>query len=774
MKLTIHNVEHTVFFIDPAKRYIDGATEGDGSTMENAAFDFPTASNDSLNQTIGNNVVYLIRKSIDGYYAKLPFNRTDSNVESLIILGMPSPDEKYWDQLDEDTQELCKKDTGKACIAKYIDSDVDYSDRSWKLDKCKNFTMANIRFMLRNQPNDDIWWCIDLGSTYGTNVDIRNCEFGAMNEIKDDAGKPTGRTDIYDLTPIENTPGITESEINRSEPKPFPTGSYASYKFINVSSTNWSSIVTLDKVVINHIGYNYGSIYIGKPRNVIINDVLVNNVSGDGLYQTTESYLNKYGIISWGYDEYKAPYVTISNTKVYHYYTETVDACFNVVFGGTVDRILINNVKAKTAIKQTYTPPYKRVSVRPVFDILTRFTGSEIKNVTIDWPNIEGSSGHAIVVNYLNDNTSCPPQKQYTLFKDIVINAWQEGRGFERYVSSERNISNEEADKGNPFLGYYLGLFKVGCISTANRIVSSDFLIQNIEINAPRGIACSISDAILDLTDANIVGCIQFENCVGKINSVSTYYPGYAIKDNGSSLVYIHTVTVNKLNTEYMYNGQPAISVSGKSHLLINTTNAKCWPDKTWTTDYPHSYVCTNDGTAGNYTSRTGYSYCQTWSTKCNASNTGCSLKLTNNEADDWSWPLRIGYDPFRGIVKKVKDCIPNFDADNFTPGMYNAVFYLALYNYNNRFDEIKDRLFIRIKLPDGSFVYSNSGICEQDDSTWEDANGATPYKFTIPVYIGDSNGDIEVDFTWSFYMRDAMTFLDPYPTLFKIVQNPA
>ena len=260
--------------------------------------------------------------------------------------------------------------------------------------------------------------------------------------------------------------------------------------------------------------------------------------------------------------------------------------------------------------------------------------------------------------------------------------------------------------------------------------------------------------SILDLTDIDIIGNVALFNCVGKIKSISSYYPGYILRDDGSNLLYIGSITCNKENTQYSYNKQSSVILSGKSNILVHEVNGNCWTSDYWDPTYPHSYICTNDGLAGNYTCRTGRSKCQTWSAKCNQSTTNCSLKLINESADDWHWPLRIGYDPFKGITKAV------------TAGSYNATFFIALYGYNLRFDEIKDRLFIRIKLPSGLYVYSNAGECVLDtESTWENVEGTTNYKFVIPLDVTE-DGNLEIDFTWSFYMDGGMTFLDPYPKL--------
>ena len=817
-KMKIHNVVHTIFYIDPNKAHIDNAVEGDGSSVENAAFNFPTSRGTEVsnNQEINDNVVYLVRKSVDGYFAQLPYDKSSDDVTSLVIIGMPSEGEKYWDDLPAEVKSKWGGDEGSACVCKYMGNsypdDTGSRVRPWTLPSCKNFTMYNVRFMTCNSDHrQDFDWCIRMSSSYGTNLDIQNCEFGEMLEGED------GRSTFYDFTPIEHNPAfvyadgkpvladnpsVTSSVIWSTETQPKQlSGYYTACRYIDaiasVNSSPFSNIVVIKNVTINTERDN-AALNVGKPRNLIIENVVFNTVNGS--YQTAA--------IHWGHDDFRAPTVSIRNVKVYYYFCDGWGCCYlKPVFSGRVDRIDVNNVVVKPAKRQTVASIENKFGPAPIIDIVTRFTGSEFKNIYIDIPHVNGTRGSVFSCTYNNDYTDLKiaPSKQYSLVKDIYINAYDvkdstktESTEIEfspmqvkygipddpdnptKYTLVQYSKVGENIEDGDPFYADYPGLLCLGHDNSYMRVVSSEFLVQNININAYRGVAMRVSSAILDLTDTTIRGAISLQNSVGKIYEIESYYPGYLVRDNGNNLLYIQKLKANLDNEVYGYNSQPSVSdgahtLSGRSHLLINTSVGNCWPSTYWDPQYPHSYVCTNDGTTGNYSVRTGRSSARTWSAHRVPSDTetdatGCSLKLVNESADDWHWPLRIGCDPFKGIVKSVED-----------EGKYNATFFLALYNYYGRYDEIKDRLFIRIKLPDGSYVYSNEGVCERDTtSVWDGVEGTTNYKFVIPLDIkkpsGFRNGidvlNIEIDFTWSFYMLNTATFLDPYPTLEKIVED--
>jgi hypothetical protein len=370
--------------------------------------------------------------------------------------------------------------------------------------------------------------------------------------------------------------------------------------------------------------------------------------------------------------------------------------------------------------------------------------------VNCNFPDFHGGSGQLIAIDCLHDeqNIYASLQDQYIEVKDIDITMCQEASSkYSNYRHSDGGANNFNSEEH--------GLIRLRRTGTAfDRLISSDFLVKNLRLNGPRSVVAYFDGCILDMQEDDIIGNISLFNCVGKIRSIESWYPGNIVNDRGSCLLYIGKITCNLANTSYLYNKQPSVIVSGRSHILVHEVNGNCWTSDSWAPEYPHSYVCTNDGMPGNYTCRTGRSKCQTWSAFNDQTDTGCSLKLTNDHGGDWHWPLRIGADPFKGIIKSV------------TAGKYDATFYLALYAYNIRFDEIADRLFIRIKLPDGTYVYSSAGVCEKDTTTvWTNIEGTTNYKFVIPLDI-DRDGEIEVDFTWSFFMDGGITILDPYPKL--------
>lgn len=83
-------------------------------------------------------------------------------------------------------------------------------------------------------------------------------------------------------------------------------------------------------------------------------------------------------------------------------------------------------------------------------------------------------------------------------------------------------------------------------------------------------------------------------------------------------------------------------------------------------------YICSNDRAEGAYFARNFKSKAETWSSYRQGSASMCSIKLTNETADDRYWPITIGCDPFKGITQTV------------TAGEHTLTMYLALTGYND------------------------------------------------------------------------------------------
>ena len=78
----------------------------------------------------------------------------------------------------------------------------------------------------------------------------------------------------------------------------------------------------------------------------------------------------------------------------------------------------------------------------------------------------------------------------------------------------------------------------------------------------------------------------------------------------------------------------------------------------------------------------------------------------------------------------------------------------------------IKDKFHVIVETPSGERFFSEEGSWQLDtDSVWENLDGYTSYKLTIPFHM-EVEGDIVTSYTWSWYMVGAATFVDPFPVI--------
>ena len=185
---------------------------------------------------------------------------------------------------------------------------------------------------------------------------------------------------------------------------------------------------------------------------------------------------------------------------------------------------------------------------------------------------------------------------QYNTVRNVTVTALQ------NYAD---NVCRYESTWNTTPYSYGYGCVHVQIEGAYFRQSANDFLLQNIHVNAPMGNAIYADQAMLDLADCDVVGSVSTRNCVGKIKSINTWYPGYAVDDRGNNTLYIGGITCNKDNPRWEYNSQYSVSIGYHSYMLVGVSNIRCYP-ATYTADfnatsytYECNYICTNDQMEG-------------------------------------------------------------------------------------------------------------------------------------------------------------------------------
>lgn len=692
--MKIHSLEHEFVYIDPNR----GGSEGDGSTPGSPLWNFPT--------TLSGNKIYLVRRSANGNAATVEYETTaDDTVKSLVIWAMPTPADSWYDMVPSDVKEVWTENSETRACVKFI--------REYGVDT--------------------------LRAPYVNDMDIRGFDFlvegycgeGSALNVGSDAG--TCNSHIEDITFRDSEADFTTGQRPESE-----NGG----RYIYVDNKKYGHAAKLINCRIGAWSYD-DTIYLGCVQYVYIAGCVINLAQQDDFSN---------GVIGWcRNDSYRnAPFVTIKDCDVYLYTTNRY-CWFRRVFAGHAMTLNASGLTYKMATEQYWDAYDNRMWVRPLLDITLRSPGSVIEDITFDLSQ-DIAGGRLSLINLYYEpeyNGEHAVFGQYTIVRNITIN-----------TSSNPRFNDDASVNSNGWLWNVnegeRGMLRLTA-SDDRRGSSSDFLVQDLHLSVPRGFALYANNALLDLKSCDIAGLVDVYRCTGKLGDISTWYPGYAVNDRGYNILYIKSISCNKDNPTYEYNGQYAILPSYCSNVLCGETNVLFMPPSTMETNRTrarNSYICTNDQISGNYTVRNSFSDCRTWSANRVGSVCGCSLKLTNESGeDDTMYPLVIAGEPFKGI---------NVQASS---GDHTAVVYLAMSGYND-FTKIKDKFRIKITKPDGSFVTSKDGNWSEDKgSQWSNIEGQTQYKCEIPFTL-EEDGEVQFEYQFSWYMQGGATYLDPYPEI--------
>lgn len=710
--MILHSNEYEVRYIDPAI-----LTSGDGLTPKTAYKDFPTTASE-----YPDHVAFIVRRTSDNVATSLPENLSINSL-SLAIIGMPKSTDAIYDIIPQEAKTAWGNDGGDYG---YIIHDV--NDRNVCgiiADNCKAFDMRYIALMDNNSA-----YCSEKAiqvrnSTYGCNATIDHCWFRALTDWVGTGEQPSH---IYY--------GGKYLSINAGDRNSYNRFGHRVI-FTNNRIDVWSSVTT-------------EAIYMCFTEHIEIRNVEINCVQTD----VSNSLIH---IGNSGYDE-KAPIAFVDNVHAkYYYLNHRGDYFRTVVEFGRCLYCTIQNCSYEKSDTQYWTPYSNRVRFNSFIHVILLSSGSVIKNINIDYSDVRGEYQYGVDIEYNQRyNPEDAQYGQYTKLEDITVTCCSDTPVYND-GHNDRNYENTYNEKGS----HEYHLVRARMSNDQDRVVSTDFLIKNLKINAPFGRALYATHSLIDMKTMDIYGSISVTNCMGKIGSVNTWYPGYCVADNGGNLLHINTIECNRFNESFPYTGQHAIIPSYRSNILVTDCNIEMMPNTVNTESQRNcSYICTNNNshiTTGNYFVRNQRSFCRTWSVNRVGSYGGCSLKLSNESGgSDWNYPLLVGGLPFKGVTKTCESA-----------GNYIAKIYATTYGYNDP-SMISDMLKVRITKEDKSIVTSYDGNWSRDEtSVWENIEAGTAYVLEIPFTV-DKAQDIEFEFAFSWDMIGGATYLDPHPVIEK------
>ena len=708
--MILHSKQHEVIYIDPSI-----STAGDGSTPATALNTFPTDAN-----AWPEYVVFVIRRTEENKYANVP--KISPVSKSVAILGMPKSSDNLFMSMPEEARTAWGNDSSEWAYILSYKTDSSYQ---LQLNQCRYFEMHHICYMEKKENEWRYPGIVVRDSTYGASANITNCWF--RSEIDWIKTRPTSITNIY---------------------------SGGHWLWLNEGSgyNNFGYKFFMKDCRIDHHTYvGYPGIQCGRTEYIEIKNVDINVV------QRTNGRV----VFECIGDDNKAPIFNIENVHAKYFYSKQNDRYFPTIFNfeytlyGT-----LKNCSYKKNETQYWTPYSNYVMFNSFFYVRVTSAGSLFKDIVIEYPDIKGSGSYGLDIIARDQY---PPQLgQYTKLENITITCCQ---GDPLYIDASDNGDREglynpvDNYYGNDQSSYHL----VRCFEESEsnyKDVSTEFLLKNIVINAPRGRALAAEYALIDMKSNDVYGACNFKYSMGKIGSINSWYPCRGFCDEGSNLIHIGSMVFNRQNPTYEYRGQEAIVPSYRSNILVTDCNIECLPNTpSESTQYRCSYVCTNNNSfsgKGNYFVRNSRSFCRTWSVAREGSHAGCSLKLSNESGGgDWNHPLLIGGLPFKGVSKVIP-----------AAGKHTAKIYATTYGYNDP-SMIMEKLRIKLTKADGSVLTTADGNWTLDESTvWNNIEAGTAFMFELPFTTDEANEEVEFEFAFSWDMIGGATYLDPHPVI--------
>lgn len=720
----------TFYYIDPNQEQVENVWDDaahDGSSVVKAARVLP--------ETLQDNTVYLIRRSTDEdenedkWVLLTQPVKTAEGANHVAILGMPKATDDLYAYMPEDAKTAWGDDSyGRAVIAE----DAEYRTAKNFIElTAKGVCFMNIEFKQRFkywdvsglEDNNARYyphsWALYVSSE---SIIISGCKFVLIgNDLEKDQHGSFAHDSYSDKTLHRIHLGYSVSCL------------FENNVFVVSPMSN------RDKET--------RQIYFStKDGNAVIRNITVHNT---GVF-----YSGITPIFDFSEDSSSK-----RDTTEIHHITEYLHKCSNNeenrkklrplisgwFFVGSMHDITVQF--ANNDVNATYYPLFSNTHIAATI----RSNTFDAHNITVNVPECNGAANvFSFWKAHIDNDTQSrhAPVGQWIIIKDLTAIFCDYGTsgyagggntvlsiGNDRYNRDYTNWTNRE--------------------STCNQII-----LQNVNIKASMaGSDCLALDAYFTLVNMefnDIEGRVRFSNCIGTIGKVKSYFTSNAFLDSGYNLIYCDGIICNRNNPDVPYTGQPALSPSWLSNILVKSTNTMFIADDNLNEGPGNNinamYVCSSNQSEGQFTVRNHKCKAEAWSVNRTGGHQ-CSLRLSCQLSDASSTPLVIGTAPFKGIAMPLQ------------AGLNKCTFYFTCYGYNN-FDEIVNKVRIKAIKPDGTAIGADAGQWEKDTtSEWNNIDDNESYKYTMYINMEEA-GTVEFSYFFWWYMKNAYTFVDPFPII--------
>ena len=279
--------------------------------------------------------------------------------------------------------------------------------------------------------------------------------------------------------------------------------------------------------------------------------------------------------------------------------------------------------------------------------------------------------------------------------------------------------------------------------------------IRDVTLRNPRGLSlwasgCRITGAVLE-------GGASLSGCLADISSISTWFPGHALRLDNYSHARVGSVTVNTANAEYPYDGDVVVQCQEGGHsgnAYVERCNVPLCPAllQTAAGDGHLARTCANAGEDGHYTMLSANTVADTWNVRREGGAAAC-LKL-RCDACPSAGTMSLGRKPFRGLTLAPEGA-----------GRFILRMHVALKGFAGT-DGLSSKFIVTATVDEGGAprAYSSASDgrwADDPDAVWANDSGLVQKALEMPLDI-PAGATVDVRLHYGWYSATGFVYVDP------------
>ncbi len=708
------NISFTLKYLDPS-----AAANGDGTSPETPMNVFPGAVAD-----LGDNTAWVIRRTAETASALLP-RGSSGDIQNILFIGMPKSTDKYWNLMPTAAREAWGADE-----AEYANIRADTGTEPWgeefsfSLTAGKTFLMHRIYLFRDNTPA--YMPIIKFpAQDYTAEISLEHCKFGAKG---------------IDLNLETFTAAVTSSSCQA---------------YLNI---NTAQVFSMHDCIVNIV--NGGDGYYGETSNPVnlcnANFIAVSEID---VYATTSQYGGEAGpgsgtALNFSNGSWGGAFTDYQNIRFHILVNGTWGYMPSLFYSAVNDYCFLRNMTASVETRRLGTD---NPTIFCVSQPIIRSLGSRefhLEKITVNLPKCWRISEGGRVVSISGWGNSTIPGHSKSVKNISIQMAETDG------VDSEKNGNYYDWVKyGTGDINQYAA-FSALELSFSERSYAEGawepVTASGINVNHPHGVA--LYGYGFQLRDCAIKGAVKLRRCIADIETVTSYYPGYALFAAEAATLRVGTLTLGRENAETTGGADdPAVGsrYSDAGFIYVEASNGALKSnigDTATNVWNGYNVICGNETDAGHYTCRSVNYLCDTWNTHRTGGAPAC-MKFTSSA--NGSGSMSLGRAPFQGI--------------RITPsatGLHTLTLHIAAKGLTS-LDELNRKLLVQVTVPraDGAsetIFSSNAGQWLDDaGAEWVNDSEMELRRLVMPVNITET-GALDVKIHYSLYSASGYVYIDP------------